>query len=62
MQTIKINNNGQIVLCAMREGWAEYFGNVVRGEINSDLGITEGFLEVVVFELGPEVGTSLGRY
>lgn len=28
---------------------------------DSDVGIREGFLEVV-FELGPEVGTTLGKY
>lgn len=29
---------------------------------DSNLGIREGFLEVVVFELGPQVATSLGKY
>lgn len=29
---------------------------------DSDVGIREGFLEEVVFELGPEFGTTLGKY
>lgn len=44
---IKITSNKQIVLCAKRVIWTEYFGNVVKGDINSDLGAREGYLEVV---------------
>lgn len=30
----------------------------MKGDINSDLGIRESFLEVVTVQLDPEVGTS----
>lgn len=30
----------------------------MKGDINSDLGIREGFLEVITVQLDPEIGTS----
>lgn len=51
------NNNRQIVLCVLREVWTEYFGTVMKGDINSDLGVQTGFLEVVKVKLDLEAGT-----
>lgn len=45
-------------MCVLREDWtSESFGNVMKGDINSDLGIQAGFSEVVKVELNPEAGT-----